>query len=96
MPNKFSKITLFEVNKNLSSNLEHWMQKRGTPMIKGDNKEVLNHSYDSGFKSYVRAVYSLAFNENRFNLLDQYNEYFKEDIDFYNSSKVYFYRGGEN
>jgi len=97
MQNKFSNITLFEVDGNLWPNIIHWMKIRRTPIIKDSEYPYMycNSVFTSGFKSYIKGIYTLAFRDNRNNLLDDYKEYYKTDIDFYNSHKAEFYRGGE-
>lgn len=94
LPNKFSNVTIMEVDKNLSRNLEHWMNKRGTPIDELPYINANSH-FRNGHKSYLKGIFTLAVKDNRNNLLDDYKEYFKTDIDFYNSQKNNFYRGGE-
>ena len=97
MKNNFSNITMFDVNRNLWTNLTHWMTKREPPRveIKQRANEYVNSSFNKGFKSYVKGAYTVAFEENKNNLLDDFKEFYKSDIDFYNTHKSHCYKGGE-
>ena len=94
LPNKFSNITMIEVDENLWPNITTWMNERVTPL--SDELYVnANPAFKNGHKSYLKGIFTIAVLDNRNNLLDDYKEYFKSDIDFYNSHKAEFYRGAE-
>jgi len=90
---EYSKITFFEVDKNLYSNVAHWMRARGTP-LKNEKEVFPNHIHLNGLKGFCKGAVS-AYAQCNKGFINDLKNYYKKDFAAYELLKKKFYRGGE-
>ena len=91
---EYDKFTFFEVDKNLYSNVAHWMRKRGTP-LKVEEEVFPNNITLNGLKGFVKGAISMYVSQQQNGILNDLKQYYSKDIEVYELLKDKFYRGSE-
>ena len=88
------KITFFETDINLYSNVAHWMRARETPLAI-EHDTISNATIDKGLKSFIKGSLALYIKQNATEFMKEFNHFYKDDIEFYNYALPKCYRGAE-